>query len=140
MMTLTEKIKRVDSTLAHMQALSKAYVGHLDTAVQLMHVSAIETPQSILRHVRNTEASHWYLWRESFRLERKIREAQDTLYARPHIWESEDGTIRSVMPGRLPNCEDTSTDETQALKMYADYKAVQAVKDTEALKNMEVPF
>lgn len=140
MMTLTEKFKRTDSMRAHWWALSNAYLRHMRAAVELMKVSAKNPPESILRYVRKAEAIHWQLKDEAFRLWREMREAEKTLEARPHIWESEDGEIRLVMPGRLPDGKDSSRDEDEALKMYADYKVVEAVRDAEVLANMEVPF
>lgn len=109
-MTLTEKIARLNST--HNLAYT---VGQKADAVL---------------------GKDWEQFKVLCNLQRKLNRAWDDIAARPHECQCDDGKWLTIV-GLLPNGEETSTDEAEALRMLTAYRAAKAFEIPEYI---EVPF
>jgi len=138
MLTLTERTARHKSVYNTTRAVSKA-ADTLFEKQRALHQYAwnYKMPALIQAGARAAEERYWEQYLALSRLSREISAVNDAIDARPFKWVSPDGESVTIFAGRLPNGEETSTNEAQALKMFAAYKARKAFSRRETV---EVPF
>ena len=141
MMTSEERLARCKSLLRLSSILFDASHEKWCRRQKILAYNTLLEPPASIETANETFIKR--LDKESYELRElsdKVREAYNNFSAKPYLisYESSCGTWETfVAAGSLPNGVKTSTDESEAMKMYAAYKA--GVK-FEPLPEEELPF
>lgn len=130
MMKFEEQMERFKSVSKIAAAVRHERMEKWRTADKLIAYNTLLEPPTTIRQANETTRAR--LWRESdelWELENKLEKVCDKLYALPSwsTFDRCDGTKGIIIrKGMLPDWEETSEDETEALQMLADYYARKA--------------
>ena len=136
MMTLAEHEKRRKSVYNTSRVLSAKAMEFFGKQSELHEYSwNFKLPALIKDSARAAEKKYWEQYAELSRLSMAVYDVTRAINARPFLYPCGDGTFITCK-GMLPNGVATSTDEEEALKMYAEYESKSASEEAEE----EVPF
>ena len=137
MLSLAEHEQRRESVFKTSRAISALAMEAFNKQRTLHEYSWNDKLPALIRNSAHAaEKKYFEQYGELSRLSMAVYDVTYAINARPFLYPCGDGTYITCK-GMLPNGEETSTDEEEALKMYAAYKAAKATEPTDS---EEVPF
>lgn len=137
MMTLAEHEERRESLYRTSRAISAVAMDAFNKQCALHEYSWNDKLPAVIRESAQAAGEkYWEQYGELSKLSMAVYEVTYAINARPFLYPCDDGTYITCK-GMLPNGVETSTDEEEALKMYAAYKSTKA---SEVTGNEEAPF